>query len=71
MKNYLPSYFNRQIKLTNPKYAEKSYLFASSDASQEAVMIEMPSGRRLDIPYQTLQDMLLMYERNGWQSATA
>lgn len=67
---YLPSYFNRQTKLTHEKYPDKYYVFASSDISREAVMIEYPAGRKLDVPHHTLQDMILMYERNGWQSVS-
>lgn len=69
MLNYIPSYFNGKTKLVHEKYPEKHYEFVYSDLSEEARMIEMPSGRQLEIPYATLQDMILMYEHNGWRVA--
>jgi hypothetical protein len=68
MIDYLPSYYNGKIRLLNPKFPNKEFLFVYSDSAAEAKMIDTSNGHRIDVPYETFKAMISTYERNGWVS---
>lgn len=61
----LPSYYNKVIELSNPKFPDKLFYLVLSDSAKEAQLFDA-YGKGIDISYLTIDNTIQQYQQKGW-----